>query len=92
MTLSITELARAREVTAELLDDLGLDAYLFEIKPRDELWELRVECAMVSEGAWESTTLRVSKETLLMSHDDASIHQRILAEWRSRLVACKLRA
>lgn len=33
MTLSITELARAREASAALLDELGLDAYLFESNP-----------------------------------------------------------
>lgn len=91
MTISITELARAREASAALLDELGLDAYLFEVEPRDELWELKVECAVTAEGAWESITLPVAKEMLLASQDDASIRQRILAEWRGRLIACKLR-
>lgn len=91
MTLSIIELARARETSAALQDELGLDAYLFEVEPRDEQWELKVECAVAAEGAWESTTLRVPKDMLLMSQDDASIRQCVLTEWRGRLVACKLR-
>jgi hypothetical protein len=91
MTLSIAELARARETTAELLDEMGLDAYLFEVEPRDEQWELKVECAVEEEGAWESFALSVPKEILLASRDDALIRQRLLAEWRGRLSACKLR-
>lgn len=92
MTLSIVELARARETTAELLDELGLDAYLFEFEPRDDQWELKLDCAVEEEGAWESITLQVPKEMLLTSHDDASVRRRLLAEWRGRLAACKMRA
>ncbi len=91
MTLSITELDQARVATAALLDELGLDAYLFEVEPRDGQWELKVECALEIVGAWESIALQVPKEMLLTSQDDAAIHQRILAEWRGRFVACKLR-
>jgi hypothetical protein len=91
MTLSIVELARAREAITGLLDELGLDAYLFEVEPGDEQWELTVDCAVETDGAWESLTLPVAKEMLLASRDDASIHQRILTEWRGHFVACKLR-
>ena len=90
MTLSIVELAKVRDTTAELLDELRLDAYLFEIEPRDEQWELKVDCAVAADGAWESITLLVPKEMLLLSRDDAAIRQRMLAEWRGRLAACKL--
>jgi hypothetical protein len=89
MTLSIAELARARDTTAELLDELRLDAYLFEIEPRDGQWQLKVDCAVEADGAWESVTLVVPKEMLLMGLDDTSIRRRILAEWRGRLAACK---
>lgn len=58
MTLSIAELARAREATTELLDELGLDAYLFEVEPRDGQWQLKVDCAIAAEGAWESLLRR----------------------------------
>ena len=90
MTLSIVELAMVRDTTAELLDELRLDAYLFEIEPRDEQWELKVDCAVAADGAWESVTLLVPKEILLLSRDDAATRQRLLAEWHGRLAACKL--
>lgn len=92
MTLSIVELARARETTAGLLEELGLEAYLFEVEPHDEQWELKVDCAMEADGAWENVTLWVPKEMLLRCQDDASLRQRILAEWHDRFVACKLQA
>lgn len=89
MTLSIIELAKARDMTAGLLDELRLDAYLFELEPRAEQWQLKVDCAVGAEGGWESITLLMPKEMLLLSHTDAAIRRRILAEWRERLAACK---
>jgi hypothetical protein len=90
MTISIKELAQTREATTELLDELGFEAYLFEVEPNDKQWELKVDCAMEADGAWESITLWLSKEMLLTSQDNASLRQRIIAEWHDRFVACKL--
>jgi hypothetical protein len=91
MTLSITELAMAREATIELLDEIGLDAYLFEVEPRNTHWELKIDCAMATNGSWESIKLLIPKEELLMSHDDAAVHQRILSELRGHFIECKAR-
>lgn len=90
MSLSIAELARARETTAELLDELGLEAYLFEVEAFGDQWELKVDCVVDAGNAWESTTLSIPREILLAS-GDAAIHRRLLADWRGRLGACKLR-
>jgi hypothetical protein len=90
MTLSIIELAKVRDTTAALLDQLRLDAYLFEIEPRDEQWELKVDCVVAADGSWESVAFLVPKEMLLLSRDDAATRRRMLAEWRGRLAACKL--
>ena len=92
MTLSVADLARARETTAGLLDELGLEAYFFDVEPHEGQWELKVDCAMEPEGVWGSVTLWAPKEMLLTSQDDASLRQRILAEWRAHLIACKRRA
>lgn len=85
MTLSIAELARAREAVAGLLEELRLDPYLFEVEPRDEHWELKVDCALETEGAGESITPPLSKEPLLRCTDDASVRQQLFAQWRERL-------
>jgi hypothetical protein len=92
MALSIVEFAKVRDTVSELLDELRLDAYLFEIEPRDEQWELKVDCAVEADGAWETITLSVSKQTLLLSRNDVPARRRMLTEWRERLAACKLRA
>ncbi|MDX1251097.1 MAG: hypothetical protein IDH49_02345 [Gammaproteobacteria bacterium] len=89
MPTSITELAAAKGAAAALLDELGLEAYLFEVEPREGQWELRVECAV--EAGWESVMLPVDKPKLLASREDAAVHAELLAAWRERLAACKKR-
>ena len=43
MSESIVELAQIRELVTKILDELQLDAYLFEVEPREGQWELRVK-------------------------------------------------
>lgn len=88
MPLSSADLIQAREAAAELLEELGLDAYLFEIEPRDGQWELRVECAI--EEGWENVVLPVPKALLLAGRDDVDARQQLLTDWRERLAACKV--
>lgn len=89
MSLATTELAKARDTVASLLDELRLDAYLFEVEPRDEQWEVKIECA-VAEG-WETVTVSVSKETLLACLDERKIREQLLDEWKARLSSAKIR-
>ena len=89
MSLSISELARAREATAALLDELGLDAYLFEVESGGDQWSVRIDCALDGEE-WQSVTLPAPKETLLVTARDAAARERILEDWRRRLASCKL--
>lgn len=46
MNLSITELAKIRVAISKLLDELQLEAYVFDVEPKEELWQLTVDCAM----------------------------------------------
>ncbi|NIR98854.1 MAG: hypothetical protein GWO39_09375 [Gammaproteobacteria bacterium] len=87
MALSMSELAGARELAASLLEDLGLEAYLFEVEPRDEHWELVVECA-VAQG-WETVRLVVDRRALNDARDDPDHRRRLLQEWGTRLAACR---
>lgn len=89
MPRSITELARAREATAELLDALGLEAYLFEVESGDGEWQVKIDCALDGEE-WQSITLPAPKEMLLTSAREAAVRERILDDWKRRLAACKL--
>lgn len=86
MFVSVEELARAREVVSELLEELRLDAYLFEVEPRADELEVRVECA-IADG-WASYRLIAAKEQLLRGVDDATVRQRLLDDWRETLSDC----
>lgn len=92
MPLSIAQLAQARERCAELLEELGLEAYLYEIEPREGLWELRIDCALTRPGTWESTSLPVAAEALLAASEGSAARQQLLSEWRRHLSACKQNA
>lgn len=91
MSLSILELATARESASRILAELQLDAYLFEVEPRDDTWELRIECACDVDGGWEMITLQVPKRMLLDGFDDENARQDLFAYWKRKLAACKLR-
>jgi hypothetical protein len=87
MTPSTYELAQAREVVSRVLDELGLDAYLFEVEPRQGQWEIIVECP-VADG-WETCRLSADKEYLLRGADDAVVHAVLSDNWREALSACR---
>jgi len=81
------QLAQAKDAAAALLGHLELEAFLFEIEPQNDHWQLTVECAI--ESGWQTTTLPVTKALLLASQDDAAAREQLLSEWRERLAACK---
>jgi len=87
MTLSMTELAEIREVVGKLLDQLELDAYLFEVEPKEDQWEINVECA-VGDDNWETVRLTAKKDILYHGADDAVMHEVLLDNWREALSAC----
>jgi hypothetical protein len=90
MNQSIAELAGIRETVSKLLDELQLEAYLFEIEPQEGQWQLTVECA-IDEG-WETVKLKANKNYFQHGADDAVFHQLLLDEWRETLSACKVKA
>ncbi|OGI46789.1 MAG: hypothetical protein A2637_05200 [Candidatus Muproteobacteria bacterium RIFCSPHIGHO2_01_FULL_65_16] len=85
--LSMDTLTEAREAARALLEQLHLAAYLFEVEPRAELWEVRIDCALVD--GWQSATIGVDIAQLLGSRADPALRARLLKEWRTRLAACK---
>jgi hypothetical protein len=87
MPLSTVELAEARQAASDLLEQAGLEAYLFEIEPRQGHWELRVECA-IPQG-WQTLALPVDKDLLLASRKDAAVRHQLLEDWRRHFGTCK---
>ena len=88
MAHSITNLTATRVTVAKLLDELQLEAYLFEIEPQEGQWQLTVECA-IDEG-WETVKLNAKKDYFQHGADDALFHQLLIDEWREALSACKV--
>lgn len=87
MPTSTDELLKATEAARALLDQLRLSAYTFEVEPREGQWEVRVECALA--GGWQRSVLGVDKALLLASTQDATVHERLLADWSKHLAACR---
>lgn len=90
MELSAEELAQMRMNVTALLDELQLDAYLFDIEPRTGQWEIRVECA--TDNGWGTFRLTAESDYLLHGRNDAVAHAVLLDNWRDTLAACKTKA
>lgn len=86
MAWSGADLEHATEAAGALLKELGLEAYLFAIEPRDGEWELKLECA-VREG-WQMVTLPVDIELLLASRTEDDARARLLRNWSAGIRAC----
>lgn len=68
-----------------LLEQLGLTTYLFEVEPRTDHWEVRVECA--PDSGWSSSVLSVDENWLTACRTDVSARDKLLDEWRRHLQA-----
>ncbi|WP_455208032.1 hypothetical protein [Kaarinaea lacus] len=91
MSVTTLELAKAREAASAILEELQLDAYIYEVEPDDEDWELKIECACDINGGWEMISLKVPKDMLLDSDHIHSAKESLFAYWKKKLNRCKLR-
>jgi len=89
MPLSTVDLVKARETASAILADMRLDAYIFEVEPHNDTWELTVECACDIDGGWQRIALRVPKKMLLQSFVDDDVKRHLLNYWKKLLVDCK---
>lgn len=87
MPLSAHDLIEAKEATAELLEQLGLDAYIFEVEPCEGPWEVHIECA--HSGGWQTIAIAVEREQLVASRSDQADRDALLKDWRERLSECR---
>ena len=91
MPLSTSDLARARETAKNILEEMNLDAYLYEVEPHNDTWELLVECACETNGGWKTVSLQVPKHMLLEGFEDNKVKQDLFQYWKKKLNDCKLR-
>jgi hypothetical protein len=87
MAFSGPELTGSRNAASAILEELGLDAYLFAVEPREGSWELTLECA-VEEG-WQTIKMPVDIHELLASRTDAGALSRLTASWGAKLAECR---
>ncbi len=83
MELTARNLAEAKETVGDLLQQLGLTAYLFEVEPYADQWKVRVECAL--DSGWQSSLLMVDDNMLRACRTDRIARDYLLDEWRERL-------
>ncbi|MFO7594292.1 MAG: hypothetical protein R6X15_09655 [Pseudomonadota bacterium] len=83
MPANSREMIMAREVIESILDQLHMDAYLFEIEPKDGKWQLKVECAI--ENGWSDFTLEIAEP---IPDSDEKLAD-LFARCQSALAACK---
>lgn len=91
MSLSMIDLAKARESANAILEELQLDAYIYEVEPCNGTWELKIECACQVDGGWESVIIQVPRQMLLESFTDEKAKQQLFEYWKNQLAGCKLR-
>lgn len=90
MSVSTTELTRARAATEQLLESLGLAAYLYEVEPGGNGgWTIILECA--TDDGWQRLSVAVDKRDLLRSVDNHTVRERLAAELSRRVSACQVR-
>ncbi len=89
MPIASAELIRARETTTRVLEELGLESYVFQIEPGEGGWELKMECSMV--GGWGTLSLPIDKESLLAGSHDEAAYRRLREGLRRRLAECRVR-
>ena len=65
-----------------ILEELQLDAFLYEVEPRDDIWEITIECACHVDGGWERIVLQIPKAMLLDSFDNDEARQRLFEYWK----------
>lgn len=87
MAMTSSDFIQARLLISDILDELELDAYLFEIEPRNGHWELKVECA-VDEG-WGSYCVALDEKKLHAGFDGGAARSELKTQCREGLKECR---
>lgn len=83
MQITSNQLIQARETVTTLLDEIGLENYMFEIKPQQGRWDINLECN--TDQGWECIQLSANEEYIVRGKDDAVLHQFLIDEWSEQL-------
>lgn len=87
MEITSDQVTQAYDTLVALLEEIGLENYLFDVEPREGQWGVNIECA--AEDGWATFQLSASAEYIARGKDDAVLHQFLLEEWSEALTCCK---
>ncbi len=79
MALSIHDLGQAREAAAGVLDDLGLEAYVFDVEPGETAFRVHVEYRTTA--GWQTRDMQVAPRQLADAAGDARSRARLAEQW-----------
>jgi hypothetical protein len=83
MEWTVRRFIEARDTVDALLRALPLQDYLFEVEPKQEHWEVRLEYP--TPDAWRMITLTVDDATLSAVQRDAGARDEVLDRWKQRV-------
>jgi SHS2 domain-containing protein len=86
MTPTALDIGSAREATERMLDELGLDAFVYTLEAKPAGWGLRIECA--TDEGWQTVELPVDPVELAASLADARVREDLRTQWGAHLLAC----
>lgn len=91
MEISSSDLIKARENASAILQQLNLDAYIYDVEPNKNTWLLTIECACAIDGGWQTVTLQIPRQILIDGFDDEGVQSDLMDFWKKKLSTCKLR-
>ena len=83
LTLSPDALLGARAVTEQILDELGMRNYRFDVEPASSAFDVFVEHE--HDGAWHAVRLHEEARVLLDAVRSDDARSEIAERWRARL-------
>ena len=69
-----------------LLEQLRLEAYLFEVEPHARNWEVRIDCGINEK--WQSAVLEISSTRLTARREAGPARDAVLSARHEQLGAC----
>src|SRR5512147_50417 len=86
MTGTAPDIRSAREAAERMLEELGLDAFVYTVEAKEGGWDLRIDCA--TDEGWQTAELAVDPAELAASLADARLREALRSRWAAHLGAC----
>ena len=74
------DMRSARVAVERVLDEIGVDDYVYKVEPKESGWSVHVECAV--EDGWKEVDVPVDPDELRASVHDLRIRSRLRKAWQ----------